>query len=91
MAEERHFRTWVNGITAADTCNKTHGSGHIALHVHGVGDHTEPMVMRGRYIGLRKVLLQESTPGREATAVLRRLLFIGYLRPQDGAWMRVAR
>lgn len=52
-ARRDQFRTWLNGVPAADLHDDAVANGFIALQVHSVGDRQDPLQVRWRNIDLR--------------------------------------
>lgn len=50
-----HFRSWVNGVAAADFHDKTDAKGIIGLQVHGVGKGKGPYSVRWKNITLKEL------------------------------------
>ncbi|MCX6901298.1 MAG: DUF1080 domain-containing protein [Verrucomicrobia bacterium] len=55
VAQGDHMRSWVNGVPAADFCNKIDASGFIGLQVHGIKKGTGPFQVRWKNIRLREL------------------------------------
>ena len=55
VAQGDSFKTWLNGVPAADLKDSMTRSGFIALQVHTVGNRTEPLHVRWRNIRLKEL------------------------------------
>jgi hypothetical protein len=49
------LKTWLNGVPAADLKDDLTPAGFIALQVHGVGERTDPLVVRWRNLRLQEL------------------------------------
>ena len=55
VAQGDRIRSWVNGIPAADFCDKTDASGFIGLQVHGIKKGTGPFQVRWKNVRIREL------------------------------------
>lgn len=55
VAQGDRIRSWVNGVAAADFCDKTDASGFIGLQVHGIKKGTGPFEVRWRNVRIREL------------------------------------
>jgi hypothetical protein len=55
VAQGDRVRSWVNGIPAADFCDKTDASGFIGLQVHGIKKSAGPYEVRWKNVRIREL------------------------------------
>ena len=55
VAQGDRMRSWVNGVPAADFCDKTDAAGFVGLQVHGIKKGTGPFQVRWKNIRIREL------------------------------------